>query len=316
MDGWTQNFLSGGTMATRKTWLSRLFAPLALLGLPGCAAGDVASAPPVPQATGPALWKVADEDTTIFLFGTIHALPADVQWYDGEIASALAGSQLLVTEIPANSANLPGAQASIAQKALLPEGQSLRDLLSDSDRAVYEAALGRLGLPPASFDPFEPWFAGMILAVLPLKQSGYQAETGVEKVVDGHAGPTKERAALESIEAQIDLFDQLPQKAQVEFLMASARDLDGLVAMMNQMVAEWLAGDADDLAELMNRGLSDPVLAKALLYDRNARWAEWIDQRMDQPGQVFVAVGAGHLAGQQSVQTMLESRGFTVTRVQ
>lgn len=303
-------------MTIRKRWLSRLIAPLVLFGLPGCSAGDVAAIPPAQEATGPALWKIADEDTTIYLFGTIHALPENVQWYDGKIASALAGSQVLVTEIPANSASLPGAQASIASKALLPEGQTLRDLLNDTDRAVYETALGRLGLPPASFDPFEPWFAGMILAVLPLTQSGYKAESGVEKVVDGHAGPEKERAALESLEAQIDLFDQLPQKAQIEFLMASARDLDGLVAMMNQMVAEWLAGDADDLAVLMNRGLADPVLAKALLYDRNARWAEWIDQRMDQPGQVFVAVGAGHLAGEQSVQTMLEARGFTVIRVQ
>lgn len=303
-------------MTLRKTWLSRLLAPLALLGLPGCAAGDVASVPSPPEPSGPALWKLADEDTTIYLFGTIHALPETVQWYDGKIASALDGSQVLVTEIPANSASLPGAQASIAQKALLPEGQTLRDLLGDADRATYEAALGRLGLPPASFDPFEPWFAGMILAVLPLTQKGYKAESGVEKVVDTHAGPTMERAALESLEAQIDLFDQLPQTAQIEFLMASARDLDGLVSAMDEMVAEWVAGDADDLAVLMNRGLSDPVLAKALLYDRNARWAEWIDQRMDQPGQVFVAVGAGHLAGEHSVQTMLEARGFTVTRVQ
>ena len=99
-------------------------------------------------------------------------------------------------------------------------------------------------------------------------------------------------------------------------LMASARDLDGLVTMMDEMVAEWLEGDADGLAEIMNRGLTDPVVAAALLYQRNERWAEWIDERMDEPGAVFIAVGAGHLAGEQSVQDYLRSRDIEVTRVQ
>ncbi len=86
--------------------------------------------------------------------------------------------------------------------------------------------------------------------------------------------------------------------------------------MMDRMVDEWLEGDADGLAALLNEGLTDPVLAEALLYARNDRWAEWIDTRMDSPGTVFVAVGAGHLAGAKSVQDYLTARGFTVDRVQ
>ncbi len=81
-------------------------------------------------------------------------------------------------------------------------------------------------------------------------------------------------------------------------------------------LGEWLEGDADGLAALLNEGLTDPVLAEALLYARNDRWAEWIDTRMDSPGTVFVAVGAGHLAGAKSVQDYLTARGFTVDRVQ
>jgi hypothetical protein len=85
---------------------------------------------------------------------------------------------------------------------------------------------------------------------------------------------------------------------------------------MKRMVAEWMEGDADGLAELMNQGLTDQVLADALLYDRNARWADWIDTRLDTPGTVFLAVGAGHLAGSRSVQDYLAGRGLTVTRLQ
>lgn len=265
---------------------------------------------------GPALWKVADEDTTIYLFGTVHVLPKDVAWYGGDIAAALESSDTLITEIPADAMKDPALQASLMQKAVLPQGSSLRDMLSADDRAVYEAALGKLGMPPGAFDRFEPWFAGMTLAVLPLMQKGYDPESGVEKVVEAAAAETAERGALETADEQIDLFDMLPPESQIEFLMASARDLDGLVAMMDQMVAEWVEGDADGLAEIMNRGLTDPALAAALLYQRNERWAEWIDARLDQPGAVFIAVGAGHLAGEKSVQDYLAGREIEVTRVQ
>jgi hypothetical protein len=98
--------------------------------------------------------------------------------------------------------------------------------------------------------------------------------------------------------------------------MASADNIDEVVPMMDRMVAEWLEGDADGLTVLMNEGLTDPVLADALLYQRNKRWAEWIDERLDRPGTVFIAVGAGHLAGRDSVQDYLTRSGLTVTRVQ
>ena len=118
------------------------------------------------------------------------------------------------------------------------------------------------------------------------------------------------------MEWQIGLFDSLPKESQTAFLMVSAENIDRIVPMMDSMVAEWLAGDADGLAELMNEGLTDPALADALLYKRNENWAEWINTRLERPGTVFIAVGAGHLAGQKSVQDFLTQRGLTVERVQ
>lgn len=289
---------------------------MALLALPACATTEAEPAVAAKvEPNGPAMWKVADEDTTIYLFGTVHALPDDVNWLRPDIASALESSDTLVTEITAGEMEDPSSQMAIAAKAMLPQDQSLRDTLSDEDRALYEAALGKLGLPPGAFDRFEPWFAGMTLAVLPLMQQGYNPESGVEKVIDTQAGPDRARGALETLQSQIDIFDTLPADAQVEFLMSSARDPMAIVNMMDQMVAEWMEGDADDLAKIMNMGLSDPALADALLYKRNERWAEWIDERLDKPGAVFIAVGAGHLAGQKSVQDYLSSRGIEVSRV-
>ncbi|MBU2341297.1 MAG: TraB/GumN family protein [Alphaproteobacteria bacterium] len=280
-------------------------------------AAATAAAPAAPaQPAGPALWQVADEDTTIYLFGTVHALPEDIDWYSGPVATALGSSGTLVTEIPSGFEQDPANQQKIIGMAMLPEGESLRELLDPEQRASYEAAMTSLDLPVGAFDRFEPWFAGMNLAVLPLLKAGYAAESGVEKVVEQRAPEGATRDALETVEFQLGMLDTLPPQSQVDFLTATTDMIDEIVPMMNQMLSEWVEGDAEALGALMNANLADPVLAEALLYGRNRTWAAWIDERLDTPGTVFVAVGAGHLAGTHSVQDYLEQRGTTVTRIQ
>lgn len=302
------------------TKLHRSLAALAgglALALTACAAAD--APPPAPAAapapSGPALWKVADADTTIFLFGTVHALPKDVEWYRGPIAEALGAAQVLVTEIPPGELTTPAVQQAFLAKAQLPAGQSLRDALSAEQRATYEAAVTGLGLPVAAFDKVEPWFAAVTLSALPLLKGGYSTEAGVESAIEAKAG-VKTRAALETVDGQLRLFDEMPVATQVEFLMSVVAQLDRVVPSMNEMVAAWAKGDAERLAALMNEELDDPALADRLLYARNRDWAKWVARRLDEPGTVFVAVGAGHLAGTNSVQDYLQQAGTAVVRVQ
>ena len=107
----------------------------------------------------------------------------------------------------------------------------------------------------------------------------------------------------------------LYHNAQVSFMMEAAKEMGNMKSTLDRMVNHWAAGDPDALAAVMNEGMSDPAVAEALLYSRNANWAEWIDTRLDKPGSVFIAVGAGHLAGAKSVQDYLAQKGITVTRV-
>ena len=265
--------------------------------------------------TGPALWKVADEDTTIYLFGTVHVLPKDVEWYNQNIATALGASDKLVTEIYMAPGTEAKAQAAFMSKGILPAGESLRALLSEEQKATYEAALAKLSLPANAFDRFEPWLAAINLSMIPLLQAGYNPTAGVESVLEEKAGKTA-RGELETIDFQVGIFDTLPQEAQLQFMMEVASGIDQVVPNLAAMVEEWVDGDPDGLADLLNEGLTDPTLAEALLYKRNRNWAEWIDTRLDTPGTVFVAVGAGHLAGKNSVQKALETRGIVTTRVQ
>ena len=288
--------------------------PFALLAAhPALADDDAAPAAPA-AGNGPALWKVADADTTIYLFGTVHVLPQGMDWYDATIASALNGSDTLVTEIPMDDAASAQMQQLTMAKGMLPPGTTLRSLLNPEQTAAYTTAMGKLGVPAEAFDPFKPWLAGLTLSILPLMQQGYDINSGVEKVLLSKV-PGKPTGALETPEFQLGIFDGMTQEAQISFLMEAATGLDETKPTLDRMVAEWVKGDADALATVMNEGMSDPGVAEALLYSRNANWAEWIDTRLDTPGSVFIAVGAGHLAGPKSVQDYLAQKGITVTRV-
>ncbi|MFN4038311.1 MAG: TraB/GumN family protein [Erythrobacter sp.] len=268
-------------------------------------------------ATGPAMWKVADEDTTIYLFGTVHILPKEVEWLDVTITDALAKSDIIVTELPMDPQS-EAAMAPLVQKlGMLPQGTKLRSLLTKEQTATYEEAFTKLGLPPQvaeQFDTFKPWFAGLNLSMLPLLMSGYTPDSGVEKVLLAKAG-NKPQGALETAEFQFGVFDNLPQEAQIAFLMEAATGVEEGKTVLDRMVAAWVKGDAEQLAAIMNEGMDDPALMDALLHSRNANWADWIAERMEQPGTVFIAVGAGHLAGEKSVQDMLAAKGIASTRV-
>lgn len=277
-------------------------------------AAKPAAAAPAPKQLKPALWKVADADTTIYLFGTIHALPKGLVWLDGPIGKALDSSGELITEIP----DVPAAEQQKTVLALgLLKGETLRSMMPDTDRVAYEALLKKLKIPAEAFDPLEPWLAGITLGVMPYAMAGYGADDGVEAVLRKAAlANGKKLGALETVDYQLGLFDQLPREAQLKFLGEAVRDFDKSFAIIGSMTEEWGAGDPEGLGKLMNEQMDDPELADTLLYQRNRNWASWIAKRLDQPGTVFIAVGAGHLAGAQSVQDLLRAQGFASTRVQ
>ena len=111
-------------------------------------------------------------------------------------------------------------------------------------------------------------------------------------------------------------FASLPEAAQIKLLKASVEQMPEAKAFFDKMVGNWAKGDPDALAAMMNEAMRDsPELAKVLLVDRNERWAKWIDDRLDTPGTVFVAVGAGHLAGKGSVQDYLKARKLKAKRI-
>lgn len=301
--------------------IARLAACCALaIALPACASASpdtqIQIAAPAAQPVaprGPALWKVSDADTTIYLFGTVHALPPGIVWMDDRIANAHAASDEYVTEVETGPDS--GISQGLQSRAILPPGQTLRAMLPPQDLAGYEQALTSLGLPLTTFDRYEPWYAAMMLSLMPLMQQGYSADSGVEEVLAARLAPTIRRGALETVDFQLGLFDSLPQDSQYAYLREMIAGLPDIKATLDAMVAEWLEGDAEDLAALLQEDETDPVLFEALIAGRNRNWANWVMRRLNSPGTVFVAVGAGHLAGRASIQDDLAAKGISAQRV-
>jgi uncharacterized protein YbaP (TraB family) len=232
------------------------------------------------------------------------------------VKQAFEASDELVMEIiePENPVEM---EQMMAGKAMATDRVALSTRLAPDAAQKYRAAMVAAGVPWQSFEAFNPWMAGMILSVAPLQKLGYQSDIGAEKILRAAAEKAgKKVGALETVEQQLNFFADLPMAQQVQFLNATVEGMDGMEGEFAALLNHWQTGQPEKLADEMNDSLkATPELAQVLLINRNANWAKWIKARLDQPGTVFVAVGAGHLAGKGSVQDQLKTLGIASARV-
>ena len=286
-----------------------------LLAAAMAAAPAPAATPALPDAD-PALWVVKDEDTTVYLFGTFHVLDGKSEWFNDEVKTAFDGSDEVVLEaiIPED----PNAIAPLLAKyAMASGGKPLTDRLSPEAKAKMVKILGESGIPAAALDKMKPGFAGMTVALIPYQKAGMSPEHGTEKILSKAAKESsKPVGELEGLEYQLKMLDQIPEEAHVRQLEEMIAKFEELPALIADMKTYWNSGNAEGFAKLMNEmQAASPESFKVMLSDRNANWAKWIDERMDKPGTVFVAVGTAHLAGEDSVQEFLDKRGIEARRV-
>lgn len=283
---------------------------MAALALAGCAAK-------APAGARPAMWRLADADTTIYLFGTFHLLPPGHDWRTPALDAAVAASDELVLEV-AGAEDPMAAAGAMMRLGVSPGLPPLAERVPEEKRAALAAMIAESGIPAAVFDRMETWTAALMLAGVAFRRLGVSGEAGVEQGLSGaYKSARKPVRGLETIDEQFGLFDALPEDAQRAFLVAMLDDMTDLKREFAAMLAAWTAGDVDSIAATFNDEMNlSPALREVLLRRRNAKWAQWLAERMDRPGTLFVAVGAGHLAGPDSVQRMLRAKGLKTKRVQ
>jgi uncharacterized protein YbaP (TraB family) len=256
------------------------------------AAALTAASPTVTPASAnadPAIFMVHDADTTIYIFGTFHALDGQSEWFNDQVRDAFEKSNELVLEtlIP----ETPGPIA-LRQPIRMPSVTASASFLATTRMAIN---------------------AG--------KTQGMQVGNGADMVLRHQAeleGKTVE--GLETLESQLNMFSRMPATAAVPApkpgAPVGAAPMESLSRAMADMQSAWKRGDQTVFVSMLGQlKQASPDTYRMLFTERNARWADWIAGRMQTPGTVFVAVGAGHLAGQDSLLVRLAEQGIPSQRV-
>lgn len=287
-------------------------AALAALWFAGCA-----EPAPAQRAQGPALWLIADSDTRIWLFGTVHILAKGVDWQRPQIEAALAASRVIYLETPIDEAGSAAITKEVVRLGGLPAGITLDSLLTPPQRQALAATARMVGLDPAALQRLRPWLAALQISLAAAAAQGQDAQAGVEQTLLAHArAHGQELRYFETALEQVSIFADLPQAAELRFLVVTLEQAKDGQDLLNTMDQLWLKGDVQGLGEVLERDFDSagPEVRAALIDARNARWAVSIAALLDQPGEVFVAVGAGHLTGRGNVIALLEAQGHKVER--
>jgi len=246
-------------------------------------------APLSPPPDRPAMFMVRDADTTIYIFGTFHALDGQSQWFDSRVKDAFEQSNELVLE------------------TVIPEQPS------------PTAQLGP-GFSGPSMTPSASFLATTRLAISAGRTQGMQVGNGADMVLRHQAeAEGKPVEGLETIQLQLNMFNRMPAAApqpQAAGQPAGAKTMEGLSRAMAEMQAAWKHGDQSVFVRMLDQlRVAAPDTYRMMFTERNERWADWIRARMQTPGTIFVAVGAGHLAGKDSLLVRLAERGISSRRV-
>ncbi|MDP3080872.1 MAG: TraB/GumN family protein [Brevundimonas sp.] len=271
----------------------------------------------VPQAegAGPALWVIRDADSTLYLFGTVHVLRPTTAWGSARVDAAFDSADQIWFEI-----SNPDDQAAIVpliqQHGISPD-RPLSSLLNAEEMTALNAAAAAAGMPAGQIDVFRPWFAGLVLSIAPSLKAGYDPQSGVEAILKARAEAAgKPIQGLETIDKQVGILAGMSEADQLAFLRSLLEAWEDATVELDRMVGAWATGDVALLEEIAvdEMQAESPVIYDALLVRRNTDWANQIQTMLAGSGTVFIAVGAAHLAGDDSVQEILEDRGVTVTR--
>ena len=265
----------------------------------------------------PAIWKVSDGDSAIWLFGSVHMLPPDTDWRTQRLDKIISKADRVYFEADISVA---------AQAEMLPlsmelgfnrNGELLSHQIGDDLTDRVRDAAEEYGIPMPSLLIMKPWLAATTLSSGPLMQSGFEAAYGVEMVLAEEL-PAERKAFLETGAEQLGFLSGGSMEEQITMLEATLDTLDMAQADIEAMVAAWMDGDPDKVGEAFDEQTLgfDQTTVDRIIDIRNHTWADKIALMLEGNEAALLVVGAAHLAGDASVVKLLENKGFSSRRVQ
>jgi hypothetical protein len=279
-----------------------------------------------PATADPAIWVVKDADSTVYLLGTIHALPANVQWHSDKLDGAFKQSSEYWME--ADIQEDPAIAQTFAMNFGMDSKHPLASKLDPKDYALFLKLVAARGVPPDRVAFIRPWLATLLLTNDAFAGNGYDPKNGVDRVLETAAKQAgKPVKFFETSSKQLGFFADLPPEIERGMLVDTLHDLARSAAEPNPkatgpgqqidaLESAWLAGDTKRLYDVGFKGMitRSPEVFHVIITQRNASWIPEIEALMKKPGTYFIAVGAGHLIGAGGLPALLAKDGFKVAR--
>ncbi|MEL6686900.1 MAG: TraB/GumN family protein [Pseudomonadota bacterium] len=266
---------------------------------------------------GPPMWRVQDEDSTLYLYGTVHLLPGRLDWQRDDMREAFAQAGTVFFEADHSGADGVQAQALATQRGLRRDGRRLTEILDSYQAKLLEAVANNGDIALEALDSMQPWLASEYLTLSAAESAGLSADISADEALKSRARQSgKNLIFFETATAQVNQMADLPQDTQLALLTDTMERFDLIGDTLSQIAQDWAVGDVDAL----ERQLIDPLAnapegyAETVLTQRNDAWAEELDEFLQGSGTGFVAIGISHLLGENSLQDALEDRGYDVKR--
>jgi uncharacterized protein len=262
------------------------------------------------------LWRVAGKHNTVYLLGSIHVLRDSDYPLPGDLLDAYTASQAIMMEIDLNEMDSEQVQQQMLSAAALPAGKTVQSILGPTRYQHAQTLAAAQGMDLALFEQFAPWFVAEAISQMQLMQMGFAPTAGVEMYfLERARSDGKPVRGLESAHDQIDLFESMSDERQADYLISSLEESANLPKEVDAMVDAWRHGDTRWFeAELQREFGRDPRLYQSVVAARNRKWIPKIEALLNQDRNVLVIVGAGHLAGNDSVIALLRRDGISATQ--
>ncbi len=263
------------------------------------------------------LWRVETETNSVYFLGSIHMLKKECYPLKSAINDAYDTAQVVVFEINIDSSQSSHIQQKIMVEAMSKDGKTLKDKLNSETYERASQKMQEAGVNIEQFNMFEPWFLSISLMALKIKKLGFNPVYGLDYHFFNKAKKDgKQVMSLETIDFQIDLFNELNFKDKEAIVQQTLDELNLLEEQLQKLIDSWIKGDTKQLEFMVLESFkSYPHIYNTFLIQRNKKWIDKIESLLKADKNCLIIAGTAHLLGDKGVLSLLQEKGYVVEQL-
>jgi uncharacterized protein YbaP (TraB family) len=259
------------------------------------------------------LWEVSGNglNETSYIFGTLHVICPDEFVVFPGVEDALKNSERVILELDISD---PQVMIGMQMGMVMKNNMELSDVLNEDEYAIVANFFAdSLGMNISMFSKVQPFFLismaiPHMIQCNPVSYENYFIQMADTLQID--------LAGLETLREQLNVFDALTYRQQAEMLLETFTEYGSKREEFKEMLIYYLSSDLQSLEKLFD-DLDNRFdeFTHRLIKERNERWIGRLDSLMNEKSS-FIAVGAGHLPGENGILKLLRTQGYTIERIE